>query len=228
VRLADDQVTVRELLGHAGGVDAPARANLYAGAVPSLSSLYGPVLPCSGPRGTARGNAPGDYAALGQLIADATATHYAAAVTHLVLDPLGMTDSSVPATWPHEDPETVTGYELGPDGTFRPDLDELTAILLTGGLWTSATDLVKFGTGWSSLLPADLASQALRPPADPPHIGLGWRLNQADAIAWAADDGPGASASLIVRLSDNHAYVALANRKVTIMGLNLRILRQDS
>ena len=232
VRLADDAITVRELLSHAGGVDAPAPANRppanrYAGTVPSLLSLYGPVLPCSGPRGRASGQAPGAYAALWQLIADVTGSDYAAAVTRLVLGPLGMTGSSFPAGWPHEDPAAVTGYELAPDGTFGPDLDDITAILLAAGLWTTATDLVRFGTGWSSLLPAGLASEALRP-QDPGHIGLGWRLNLADGIAWEAGDGPGGSASLIVGLSDNHAYVALTNRKVPILGLNRRVWQHGS
>jgi CubicO group peptidase (beta-lactamase class C family) len=230
VRLADDSVTVRELLSHAGGVNAPAPApaNLYASTVPvpSLISLYGPVLPCSGPRGTVRGKAPGDYAALWQLIADVTGSDYAAAVARLVLGPLGMTGSSFPAGWPHEDPDAVTSCELEPDGTFVPDLDDLTAILLAAGLWTTAADLVRFGTGWSSLLPAGLASEALRPQAG--HIGLGWRLNLADGIAWEAGDGPGGSASLIVRLSDNHAAVALTNRKVPILGLNRKVCQQGS
>jgi len=229
VRLADDSVTVRELLRHAGGVDAPAPANLYASTVPSLISLYGPVLPCSRPRGTVRGKAPGDYAALWQLIADVTGSDYAAAVTRLVLGPLGMTGSSFPASWPHEDPDAVTGYQLEPDGTFVPDLDDLTAILLAAGLWTTATDLVRFGTGWSSLMPAGLASETLRPQtAAPTHIGLGWRLNLADGMAWEADDGPGGSASLIVGLADNHAYVALTNRKVPILSLNRKIFRPGS
>jgi CubicO group peptidase (beta-lactamase class C family) len=206
---------------------APAPANLYASTVPvpSLISL-GPVLPCSGPRGTVRGKAPGDYAALWQLIADVTGSDYAAAVARLVLGPLGMTGSSFPAGWPHEDPDAVTGYELEPDGTFVPDLDDLTAILLAAGLWTTAADLVRFGTGWSSLLPAGLASEALRPQAG--HIGLGWRLNLADGIAWEAGDGPGGSASLIVRLSDNHAAAALTNRKVPILGLNRKVCQQGS
>ncbi len=226
VRLADNAVTVRELLSHVGGVDAPAPASLYASTVPSLTSLYGPVLPCSGPRGTVRGKAPGDYAALWQLIADVTGSDYAAAVARLVLAPLGMTGSSFPVGWPHEDPDAVTGYELEPDGTFVPDLDDLTAILLAAGLWTTAADLVRFGTGWSSLLPAGLASEALRPQAG--HIGLGWRLDLAGGIAWEADDGPGGSASLIVGLGDNHAYVALTNRKVPMLGLNRRVFRQGS
>jgi CubicO group peptidase (beta-lactamase class C family) len=161
------------------------------------------VLPCT--RGKVRGQAPGEYAALWQLISDVTGSDYGAAVTRLVLGPLGMTGSSFPAGWPHEDPDAVTGYELEPDGTFVPDLDDLTAILLAAGLWTTAVDLVRFGTGWSSLLPADLASEALRPQVG--HIGLGWRLKLADGIAWEAGDGPGGSASLVVRLSDNHAYV---------------------
>ena len=228
VRLADDAVTVRELLSQAGGVDAPAPANLYARTVPSLTSLFGPVLPCSGPRGAVRGQAPGDYAALWQLVADVTGSDYADAVARLVLGPLGMTGSSFPSGWPHEDPDAVTGYELEPDGTFVPDLDDLTAILLAAGLWTTAANLVRFGTGWSSLLPAGLASEALRPRAAATHIGLGWRLNLADGIAWEAGAGPGGSASLIVGLSDNHAYVALTNRKVPMLGLNRKIFRQGS
>ena len=226
VRLADNSVTVRELLSHAGGVDAPASASLYAGTVPSLISLYGPVLPCSGPRDKVKGKAPGEYAALWQLIADVTGSDYATAVARLVLGPLGMTGSSFPAGWPHEDPDAVTGYELESDGTFVPDLNDVTAILLAAGLWTTAADLVRFGTGWSSLLPAGLASEALRPQAG--HIGLGWRLNLADGIAWEADEGPGGSASLIVGLSDNHAYVALTNRKVPMLGLNRRVFQQGS
>jgi CubicO group peptidase (beta-lactamase class C family) len=145
-----------------------------------------------------------------------------------VLGPLGMTGSSFPAGWPHEDPDAVTGYELEPDGTFVPDLDDLTAILLAAGLWTTAADLVRFGTGWSSLLPAGLASEALRPRGAATHIGLGWRLDLADGIAWQAGNGPGGSASLIVRRRDNHAYVALTNRKVSILGLNREVFRQGS
>jgi hypothetical protein len=76
-------------------------------------------------------------------------------------------------------------------------------------------------------LPAGLASEALRP-QDPGHAGLGWRLKLADGIAWEAGDGPGGSASLVVRLSDNHAYVALTNRKVPILGLYRKVFRQGS
>ena len=76
-----------------------------------------------------------------------------------------MTSSTFPASWPHDDPDAVTGYELEPGGTFLPDLDEVAVRPAAAGLWTTAADLVTFGTGWSSLLPGDLAADALRPQA---------------------------------------------------------------
>jgi CubicO group peptidase (beta-lactamase class C family) len=223
VRLADDAVTIRELLSNSGGVDDPAQGNGYADTVPALASLYGgPVLPCSGPRGImARpGRHGGGYAALGQLIADVTGWDYATAAARLVLGPLGMTSSTFPASWPHEDPDAVTGYVPEPGGTFVPDLDEVAAMPAAAGLWTTAADLIAFGTGWSSLLPDDLAADALRPQAGEA-AGLGWRLATPAGYAYEKGNGPGASASLIVSLSDRRANVMLANREDQRMHLNL-------
>ena len=94
VRLADDTVTIREILTHTGGVDSP--AELYADAVPALAELMGPVIGCGGPRGTVWPS-NGGLGVLGQLIADVTRMPYAQAATRLVLDPLGMRDSRFPA-----------------------------------------------------------------------------------------------------------------------------------
>jgi len=113
VRLANSTVTVRELPSYSGGVDNPAPGSAYADTVPALASLFGPVLPCSGTRGIAWPGSHVGYAALGQLIADVTGSDYATAAARLVLGPLGMTSSTFPASWPHEDPDAVTGYELG-------------------------------------------------------------------------------------------------------------------
>jgi CubicO group peptidase (beta-lactamase class C family) len=232
VRLADDAVTIRELLSYSSGVDNPAPGSGYADTVATLASLYGRVLPCSGPRGTARPGRHADYAALGQLIADVTGSDYAQAAARLVLGPLGMTGSTFPASWPHDDPDAVTGYDLEPDGTFLPDLDDVAAIPSAAGLWTTAGDLIKFGTGWSSLLPDGLAGEALRPQAaeavGPGQVGLGWRLNAARGFAAETGNGPGGSASLMVRPSDAHAYVALTNRKVLVTPLNARVFLQSS
>jgi CubicO group peptidase (beta-lactamase class C family) len=228
VRLADDAITVRQLLSYCGGVDDPAPGNGYADTVPALASLYGgPVLPCSGPRGSMAkpGRHGGGYAALGQLIADVTGSDYATAAAGLVLGPLGMTSSTFPASWPHEDPDAVTGYVLGPGGTFVPDLDEVAAMPAAAGLWTTAADLIAFGTGWSSLLPGDLAADAFRPPSGPAgQAGLGWR-GVLPLRGHAREDGhgPGASASLVVSLSDGRACLALANREARIWRLSGKV-----
>jgi len=232
VRLANGAVTIRELLSYSGGVDNPAPGGAYADTVPALASVFGPVLAYSGTRGVAWPGGHGGYAALGQLIADVTGSDYAEVAARLVLDPLGMTGSSFPVSWPQEDPDAVTGYELEPDGTFLPDLDEVAAIPASAGMWTTAADLIALATGWSSLLPGDLAADAFRPQAASAsgvgQTGLGWNLNQARGFANAGGDGPGGSASLIVRLSDSRVYVGLTNRRVPIAPLNARVLRQSS
>ena len=104
------------------------------------------------PAAAGQGQAPGDYAALGQLIADVTGSDYPRP------NPAGARPARhgqlvVPGRLADEDPDAVTGYELEPDGTFVPDLDDVTAIQLAAGLWTTAADLVRFGTGWSSRCP---------------------------------------------------------------------------
>ena len=71
IRLADDTVTVRELLSHTAGVASPDQ--LFGPTVPSLAEVTGPVLACPGPRGTFR-YSNGGYAALGALISDITRT----------------------------------------------------------------------------------------------------------------------------------------------------------
>jgi Beta-lactamase len=91
VRLADDSVTVRDLLRHTGGVDSS--GEFYADRVPELAELLGgPVIACGGPRGTVWPS-NGGICVLGQLVADVTGMPYAQAAARLVLEPLGMRDS---------------------------------------------------------------------------------------------------------------------------------------
>jgi CubicO group peptidase (beta-lactamase class C family) len=97
VRLADDTITIRELLSHSSGIEEiPANpAELFRASVPDLVTITGPVIGCGGPRGVVRPVNSG-LAVLGQLIADVTGLPYAAAVTRLVLRPLGMSRSAFP------------------------------------------------------------------------------------------------------------------------------------
>jgi CubicO group peptidase (beta-lactamase class C family) len=224
VRLADDAVTVREVLTHTGGVDTP--AELFADTVSDLVSLAGPVLAC-GERGTFR-YSNGGYAALGQLIADVTGSSYEEAAAALVLEPLGMSASSFPWSWADADPGALTGYRLLPDGIFAAARRQVCTMPATAGLWATAADLIRFATRWSSLLPDSLAREALTPQADAlrGQVGLGWMLEQDKGQASNPGGiGPGFGASLIVRISGGQACVALTNRQVPIDPVNARVIR---
>jgi CubicO group peptidase (beta-lactamase class C family) len=223
VRLADDTVTVRELLSHTGGVDHAVEA--LADRVPELASLTGPVIACNGARGTFRYSNEG-YAALGQLIADVTGLPYADAATRLVLKPLGMGRAGFPSTADGA-ADAVTQYTPTPGGRFAPVPARAFTMPAAGGLWASAADLVGFGIGWSSLLPAALAREALRPHArEPGHTGergLGWIVNRRIGVAGSGGQASGACASLLIG-TDNHACVALTNRVARIEPISARVL----
>jgi CubicO group peptidase (beta-lactamase class C family) len=222
IRLADDAVTVRELLSHTGGVDDP--ASMFADRVPDLISVTGPVAACSGPRGTfAYGN--GGYALLGQLIADVTETRYEDAATRMVLKPLGMTNSWFPRSSPTTN--VTTGHRLTDEGVFEPEPTRISIAPATGGLWTTAADLVRFGLAWSTLLPDALAREALQPQSERDDFGgqagLGWMLMLPKDIAGHPGAGSGSSASLIIRPGLGRPVVVYTNRQVMVEPINERL-----
>jgi CubicO group peptidase (beta-lactamase class C family) len=228
LRLADGDVTVRELLTHTGGVTSPAEQ--FADRVPDVVALLGPTVTCDGPRGTFAPSNAG-YAMLGQLIADVTGSPYREAASRLVLEPLGMTASWFPTSWPgaETDSDPVSGYLLTDQGTFDAAPAQVSTMPAAGGLWTTAGDLVRFGRSWSSVLPAELAREALRPQAAPSTpgtgLGLGWVINPGKGVCGHSGAGPGAAASLIVRLDTGAVTVACTNRLVPVEPVNARLAR---
>jgi CubicO group peptidase (beta-lactamase class C family) len=227
VRLADGEITVRELLSHTAGVGSP--ADMYADAVPETTP--GTVIGCSGQRGVFQPS-NGGCGALGWLIADVTQTPYPAAVTGLVLEPLGLETAGFPDTvFPGKGtalgPADVTQYSLTPDGQFRPAEPRICVIPAAGGLWATPADMVKLGTGWSSLLPDWLARAAVTTviPLVPhaPGVGLGWILNPDDGTAMHAGAAPGAVASLTIRVRDNRTMVILISRMVPLDLIEARV-----
>jgi len=236
VRLADDTVTVRDLLAHTAGVtDPPA---LLAQAVPALATVTGPVIGCGGKRG-AFSFANAGYAVLGEVIAGRTGLAYADALSALVLRPLGMSQSWFPHALPdgpHALPDgpqpagraLVTGYDVAADATFTPAGGQVSVFPPAAGMWTTAADLARFGLGWRSLVPRSLAAQALRPHARQPNgidVGLGWAVNEAADLAGVAGEGPGAGASLLVSADGRHASTALTNRQLLIEPVNGAVLQ---
>ena len=235
VRLADNTVTVRELLSHTGGVGNP--AELYAESVPDLADVMGPVISCDGPRGTLRPS-NGGYGVLGQLIADVTGLPYADAAARLVLGPLGMRDSRFPATAADIGPGAVTCYTATADGAFQPFPARVSTLQAVAGLWSTGADLVRLGTGWASLLPAALAREALTPQARPGpggyRAGLGWLLppnppdaQRAQGVRTAVHSGGGVEAVALLhsRVRDLRVHVVLTSRGVTVESVDGRLLR---
>jgi len=227
LRLADDAVTVRELLAHTGGVDSPPPPSLWAGSVAGVADVLGPVAGCSGPRGEfAYSN--GGYAVLGQLVADITGTSFARAATRLVLEPLGMADSWFPAE-PPVSPDAAYGYVLDEEGSLEREEPQVFTLQSAGGLWSTGPDLVRFGSGWRTLLPAELAAEALRPQGPRrdavEETGLGWGLRRSMDAAGQAGIGPGWAASLIMRPSTGRTIVVLTNRLFPVLALNAELVR---
>jgi CubicO group peptidase (beta-lactamase class C family) len=230
VRLADDTITVRELLTHSSGIeDITANpAELFGASVPDLVTITGPVIGCDGPRGVARPVNSG-LAVLGQLIAEVTGLPYAAAVSRLVLGPLGMSHSVFPDRVADIGPGTVTGHRLTVAGTFEPVPATVCALQAAGGLWATAEDLIRLGSGWSSLLPAALAREALTPQVAPArgggNAGLGWLIRPRGDTAFMAGVSPDGIASLTVRIRDNRMHLIMASRFVLLDSLDNRLLR---
>jgi CubicO group peptidase (beta-lactamase class C family) len=224
VRLEDDTITVRDLLSHTSGVGNP--SELYGDSVRDLPALMGTVIACPGPRGELRpGN--GAYAVLGQLIADVTRTPFAQAVTGLVLDPLGMRDSRFPARRADASIGAVTSYAVSAEGSFAEFPAELCIVQAVGGLWSTGADLVRLGTGWSSLLPAALAREAVTMQAGPldtgQGAGLGWILIDGGDVAVHQGIGFDGAASLHLRVRDNRTHVVLTSRQMTTRSLDERL-----
>ena len=79
-----------------------------------------------------------------------------------------MTGSSFPERWPAADERAVGCHLLDTGGAFVPAPAKVATVPAALGLWTTAADLVRFALGWSALLPAPLAEEAMRPLARPP------------------------------------------------------------
>lgn len=225
VRLADDEVTVADLLSHQGGVGTPFA--MFAERVPDLADLAGPELDSDGPRGEFK-YSNGGYAALGQLVQDLTGNTYADVATRLVLQPLGMTSSFFPSARPGLGGDAVTGYELADDGTFESAEDLICTVPAAGGLWATAADLVRFGRSWASLLPEELARAALTPHSSRSggvQVGLGWRVNVRNNFAGHTGGGIGGATSLVIVRDQNLVGVAMTNRRVLAEPVNGRMLQ---
>jgi CubicO group peptidase (beta-lactamase class C family) len=228
VRLADDTITVADLLAHTAGVDSPPIPDLFGDRATTLAALMGPVIGCDGPRGVLQPS-NGGIAVLGELVAEITGLPYAEAVTRRVLEPLGLAGSSFPGRAADIGPGAATGYGLSGDGTLVPLPATVCALPAVAGLWAPAADLVRLGAGWASLLPPALARDALMPrtPAAPGafRAGLGWLISPRGDVAMSAGASPGATASMLYRIRDGQVAVVMTTVFSPLDGVYDGVLR---
>ena len=138
-----------------------------------------------------------------------------------------MTGSSFPERWPAADEQAVGCHLLDTDGSFVPGPAKVATVPAALGLWTTADDLVRFALGWSALLPAPLAEEAMRPlvrASSEGAMGLGWQVNESRGVAAATGPAHDAAASLAVKLDNGKVHVALTNRGIPIDEVNGRVL----
>ena len=117
-------------------------------------------------------------------------------------------------------------------GRFRRVTAQICVSPAVGGLWSTAADLSRFGATWTSLLPAGLAAEALRPQrasgsAAGPRFGLGWPLRPDGSVAGLVGGGvSGTVASLLIVPGAGRAAVTMMSRLIptAVEEINGRLL----
>lgn len=184
---AQRKVTLRHLLSHTGGVTVSGFRG-YAGGeeVPTLLQLLDGTRPANSgpvrvdiPVGTRWRYAGGGYAIVQLAIQDVTKQSFAAALRELVLDPAGMSDSTLVQPLPAElGVKAATGYRA--NGAPVAGRSHTYPEQAAAGLWTTAEDLARFaialqqaaaGKATRPLLPREVANRMLQPVMD--EYGLG-------------------------------------------------------
>lgn len=203
-------VTLQALATHTSGLPRlPRSARLYLRRSDPYRGLDSRWLARVGPRTPVR--EPGftysnlGYMILGEALAAATGSSWAALVDERIGTVLGMTATTV-----YPDAHTARGHDqLGLPAAYW----HMSALPGAGALYSTAADLRLFLD--AQLHPADTAlGEAIkltRQPHGPQGAGLGWVLDPAADIAWHNGGTGGFSAFMAVRSRRNAAVAVLAN-----------------
>jgi CubicO group peptidase (beta-lactamase class C family) len=191
-------VTLRRLLSMTAGTGVPGYIGYPPGSpLPSLNEILAGLPPANSPPvsiettpGTAYAYSGGGYEIVEAVIQDVTGQPFAAAVNRLVLEPIGMSDSSFSQPLPqHLVSRAATGHRQ--DGSELPGGWRVIPELAAGGLWSTAGDLAKLLVavrqavlGTSTRLLTQQAVGAMLTRQAPGPYGLGAAVNgEGDALA---------------------------------------------
>ncbi len=183
-------ISLRSLLSHTAGLSVHGFLG-YLGdePIPSLLDILEGVAPANSPPivielepGTKWQYSGGGYTVMQQLLIDVTERDFAELLQEQVLVPAGMTRSSYEQPLPPERRGNVAAGHGFPPKPLRGDAPTMPE-LAAAGLWTTPSDLLRFGRALQksllgdegALLPQPLMEQALRPVCDGDY-GLGFEL----------------------------------------------------
>ncbi|MDP6423221.1 MAG: serine hydrolase [Planctomycetota bacterium] len=149
-------VTVKQLLSHTAGVAVHGFSGYgHEATVPSLAQVLAGEPPANSPRirvksTSAPGPRPfrysgGGYCVLQQLMLDVSGKSFPALMRGLVLDPLGMKDSSYAQPLPQAWRDRAAAAHVGRSGTVvLPGKYHSYPEMAAAGLWTTPSDLARF------------------------------------------------------------------------------------
>ncbi|MBI4956765.1 MAG: beta-lactamase family protein [Myxococcales bacterium] len=239
VPASDQPVTLRALLSHTAGLNAPEQLvyppgygpedplpttlQLLTGAAPAISL---PVTSLPGTAGTFHYSG-GGYAVLQQLVAEQAGKPFAEALEAAVLGPARMTRSTFAQPLPAA---LAANAARGHDREGRASAVRAPVVpeLAAGGLWSTPTDLARFALDLARayqgesghLLPPAVAQKMLAPVAEAapvaPHVGLGMFLREDSgelAFFHAGHNPPGFHAFLVMYPKLGKGAVVMANRE---------------
>ncbi|MFD7321317.1 serine hydrolase domain-containing protein [Streptomyces sp. NPDC059875] len=217
------EVTIAQLLGHSAGLAAETPAPWWErtpGTVrPELADVLGDA-PLVHPAGRRHHYSNPGYTLLGSLIEQVRGVSWEEALRGEILEPLGLTRTSVQPVAPH-----AGGWAVHPwaDVMLPEPSEHLGVMAPAGQLWSTAEDLCRFAgflaQGDDRVLSA-ASVEEMRTPAAPPGAGdweggygLGLQLVRKDGRTLIGHTGslPGFVACLWVSVEDGLGAVALAN-----------------
>jgi CubicO group peptidase (beta-lactamase class C family) len=220
------RVTVRQLLSHTAGLTVHGFPGYRADRpVPSLVQVLNgqgntaPVRVATLP-GLQFSYSGGCYCALQQLLIDVTGLAFPQLARELVIDPLGMSDSSYQQPLPeHRWSQAAHGHRVG--GAPVAGGWHVYPEMAAAGLWTTASDLARFAAALQqarvgapgAILPLALAGELLRPQAPNVRMGLGLRLEgEGSSLRFGhGGDDQGFVAQLLASAAPGPGVVVMVN-----------------
>lgn len=214
-------ITIRQLLSHTSGYstlqgnqpfdDDTGGADVLARRVDWLATHEAPA----SPPGTHWQYSNANYQVLGRLVEVVSGQDFQAYVSHNILEPLGMADSTVADGEVHQ--AMATGHRPW-FGAKRPLGDHRTDRLGApqGGVIASASDLARYlavmMNGQDDVLSATGKAAMMRPASEAsPFYGLGWFVNTGNGTVWHSGSTPGVETLATMIPAQRKGVVVLVN-----------------